>query len=264
MSQYAVVQQRFEKIDHEDLRAILVEQGKLTRPDAARTSRRAQGILWERFDEQQAEHVAAALAQRGYAVRVVPADKLPAPKRPRTVLWLDINEEGLGVPSGSTQSPFQVAWPNVFVISAGEIWEVTEKLVSKRVMYSSINRMPQYEQEVQRSGHLIHVTDLLALSDDGQCLHVRLPAHELAYDRLLGTSDIPMPLFQKYLEVLEKLVARSTAALVSPPTRRLLVERKERHEPSTSESRPELDELHFENYNRWLLQLVIFKEQEQP
>ena len=59
------------------------------------------------------------------------------------------------------------------------------------------------------------MAEIYAVSAGGQFLHVRLPSHEFNYDRVLGRLP-HAGFFEKYLAVLDLLVARSTAALVSP------------------------------------------------
>ncbi|MCH7725770.1 MAG: hypothetical protein IH991_04715 [Planctomycetes bacterium] len=260
MSLYAVVQERFEKIDPERLLTVLREQGRLTRTDAARVARSEQGILWERFQFNEAQDVVGALASHDYAARVVPAESLPKLDKPRMVRWLEIGEDALRVPWTMHQETIPVPWPCVFVISAGEVGEVTEKFVTTGVRFDANQGMIP-DREVERASRRVSVTDLIAIAEDGQYLHIRLPAKELVYDRILGPSERIQNSFQRYLAVLDELVARSSAAIVSPKTRRLLVDRKEKYEAERSAAWSSLDKMAFEKYNRWLLQLVVFSEQ---
>lgn len=259
---YAVVQERFETIDPECLIKILREQGGMTRTDAARVARREQGILWERFEFQQAERVVAALAQHDYATRVVPVENIPKLHKPHSIHWVEFGDESLGIPLGLDQQVVSVLWTSVFVVSAGEVSEVVSKLVTTNVRYDSQGEAVPTDDEIQRESRLVPVTDLISIADDGQFLHVRLAANQLAYDRILGPQT-GLTAYQKYLAVVDELVARSTFAIISPKTRRMLVERKESYSTARHADWAALDQIAFEKYNRWMLQLVMFKERQQ-
>lgn len=259
MVQFAVVQERFEKIDAECLAEILREHGGLTRTDAARVARREQGILWERFERDEAQRVVAALSAQDYATRAVPADSLPQLQKPRTVRWLEIGDDTVGVPWGIHQETISVPWPCVFVISAGDVGEVVEKIVPKSARYDPYRGRTVKEEEVQRETRSVPVTDVIAVAEDGKYVHFRLASNDLAFDRILESPPTTTS-YQKYVDVVGELIARSTSAVVSPQTRRLVVERKEKYSAPRSADWAGIDQLAFEKYNRWLLQLVVFNE----
>lgn len=264
MLSYAVVQERFETIDPEVLQSVLLEQGGLTRPDASRVARHEHGILWEHFTREQAEHVCQALRGRGVSVRCVPADQLPVLERPRTIRWLEVGEDALTIP-GPLEQTIRIDWNCVFVISSGQVGEIIDKLVPRKPSDQAYMRRatPLVHYEHHRESKRVSVTDLIAVSEENRYLHLRLPAHEMAYGRIFPTATAEVhSSFQKYVELVEQLVARSTSAVISPHTRELLETRREppSHAGRTA-SWASLDDLAFERYNRWLLQLVVFREE---
>lgn len=261
MSAFAVVQTRFEKIEPAVLRAALIESGGVLAADAGLQSRRVQGILGEQFTAEQAQQVAAQLAAQGHAVRVLPSESLPRLEKPRPVRWLTLGAEQVEIPWGHHGEMWPVLWSSVFVVSSGQIAKTKERRESvRKPRTSSRQRYPTIEEHVYQRSEYVHVTDLIAIAENGQVLNVRLPAREMAYKRILGPGPVRNS-FAKYLELLSVLVERSNEAIIPPSTRKLLVERKERYRTEEGGSRESSDELRFRAFNRWLLQLAILREQ---
>jgi hypothetical protein len=219
-------------------------------------------VLAERLSFEQAGAVCQILRSHQYAVRAVPVEKLPSPAKGRTLRWLEITDEHLGLPVGYQGDVQRVPWPCVFVISAGQVSEVKEQQVE--TVKPDYHHLPVTEVQTRRRSERVHVAELYAVSTAGEFLHVRLPAHEMNYDRTLGRRP-DAGYFEKYLEVLDQLTARSAAALVSPETLALLRERRQNYESFDGDSQELIDERQFSQYNRWLLTLVLLREeQNQP
>ena len=259
MSNYAVVQKRLEKIDPQVLQSILQEQGGMTHADAARVAYHEQGILWERFSRETAQQVANELIARDFAVRAVATASLPKLEKPRTVHWLKITDKAVQIPWTLNQDTVDIVWSSVFVICAGQVGRIIERMVEQR--------QPFHEEEgptvtdVQRQSETVWIADFIGVTESGAYAHIRLPADEMSYDRILGPTDDVKSSFQKFLTVLDALVTHSRSAIVSPQTRRLLVDRKLKPELPRSEAWASLQERELQNHKRWLLQLAIFREQ---
>ena len=264
MTEYAIVQERFEQIDPEVLRQVMVDHGGLNRIDATRLARKAQGVLWERFTMRQAQQVATELNHHDYRVRPVPAKDLVKLDKPRTVRRLEFFEDHFDIPWDLHRS-VSIPWLNVFVISAAETRELVEK---RRERPSRGTGRPTgeaayvTETEIERSSKRISVTDIVALTAVGGFAHFRLPAHELHYNRILTDAASYRP-YERYLMVLQRIGDSSKQAIVSPRTRHILVERQEPRSLAGTEDQVHVEEMNLDRYNEWLMQLVRFREDEQ-
>ena len=260
MTNYAVVQARFEKIDAEHLQSVLSEHGGLTRPDASRVANRVEGILWERFDRETAERVVAALADYGYKTRAIPVDTLPSLEKPRTIRWLQMTERGMEVPWTLDQETVFVPWTNLFVISAGEIGKHTSQVVTRRKLVHAEYEHP-LEERVESRARLERVVDVIAVDEQGAYIHLRMPEEDLVYRRILGEDQGVAAPHRKFKVFLRQLIEHASAAVVSPRTRRLLVDSKPRDTTVKDVEYASAQTAAFEHYNRWLLQLVMLNEQ---
>ncbi len=263
MTQYAVVQDKFETIPFEQLKDILIEHGGMVLADATRAARKTRGILTERLTIQQAAGVCHALQQFNYSVRALPTDKLPMLKKARQARWLEFHDDHLALPRGTTGVVEQVLWPNVFVINAGQ---VAETKVRDKYVFDSDTTEPALaaESETQKYSEYIHVAELIALPTNGHLMHIRLPAMGMNYARVLGPDLVDQGFFNKYLAMLDHLVARSSGALVSPETHELLKERKQHYHTREGDFYEAGEERKFSQYTRWLLQMVLFRESALP
>ena len=261
MTKYAVVQDKLESIEFDHLKQVLIEHGGMVHADAARAAKKLRGILSERLSINQAAAVCNALKQLNYSVRVLPADKLPELKKARVTRWLEMHDDHLAIPRGTTGVIEKVLWPNVFIINSGQVAETKER---DSFVFDTDALDPSFADDVEthKYSQFVHVTELIALSSNGGLLHVRLPAQGMNYGRVLGPDLIHQGFFDKYLTMLDRLVAQSTVALVSPETRELLKERKQNYDVREGDFYEFTEERKFVQYTRWLLQLVLFRETE--
>jgi len=259
MKQYAVIQEDFQEVGFEQLKEVLVKYGGIANADAARAARKHRGVLSERLTLEQAGRVCAALKSLGFAVRAVPAEKLPDIKKGRRACWLELKDDHLVIPHGTTGKVNNVPWQSVFVISAGQIAEAHERRIETVSYNSSHSRIPEVDHDVEKYSTLTHVTELIGIATTGRYIHARLPAQQMNYGRILGADLIKQGFFAKYLTMLDVLVARCTNALVSPETRELLSERKQRYESRQGDHHELAEERKFTHYNRWLLQLAVIR-----
>jgi hypothetical protein len=104
-----------------------------------------------------------------------------------------------------------------------------------------------------------HLAEILGLSAEGKLHNFRLHAHRL-HKQQVPQGGPAASQFEKYLLLLDDVVGHAPQAEVTPATRLILSERKE-IPPETAKKRPyDFEELSFELYNRWLLQLVMLRE----
>ena len=91
--------------------------------------------------------------------------------------------------------------------------------------------------------------------------YLRMPSNELAYGRIMGEGT-ELSRFERFLVIVEFVIAHATEAVVSPETRKILV----RREPSTlvveGEGIHVIQEEALQIYNRWLLTQAIARESE--
>lgn len=259
MNRYAVVQTKFERIDPEVLRKVLVEQGDFVPVDAARIARKVRGVLTDRLSIQQAAAVCQTLTSRGYSVQSLPVTSLAPEGKARVVRWFEMDEQEIRFPWGYRGDVNKIPWPSVFVISAGQVSEVKEHETEKANRYASSRMGILVERETQQRSERIDVTEMICVAESGAFLHVRFPYHEMNYVRVLG-EHVAGSAFERYLVMLDVLVSRSTSALISPETTRLLQERKQHYESSDGDFARLAEEKEFAAYNRWLLQLVLMSE----
>jgi hypothetical protein len=179
---------------------------------------------------------------------------------PVSVHWLQVDDGGLIVPADYYGRTETVPWPSVFVISSGLVAKSIEERKPHDVeeMHGR-RRVIVTEFKTERKTEQQHITEVLGLSADGKLLHFRLHAHRL-HKQQVPQGGPAAAVFEKYLLLLDDLVLRCQWAEVSPETRLILADRKDRP-PEVSGRRPyDFDEGSFDLYNRWLLQLVMLRE----
>ncbi|MCD0459283.1 hypothetical protein [Roseiconus lacunae] len=257
MSEFAVVQTRFETIPAELLADVLTKQGAMTHPDAMVAIRRHQGILWDHFDRPQAEAVQTTLAEQGYGVKLVRTDAIPKLGEPRNIRWFELDDEELRIPVGIHGETISVPWHNLFVISLNRVAEVTRREVSERTQMSSSSTSglsiardthPRY----QKRSKLIDVLDLICLDKDKAVHYLRLPSNELSFGRIMGEGT-NLSRFERFLVIIEYCVHHAPDAIVSPETRKVLVTRQETMLEVDGDAMHAIQEESIINRNRWLL-----------
>jgi hypothetical protein len=257
--QFAVVQAKIEPIEPAHLEQALMAGAGMPKADASRASRRHRGFLLERASERQAADVASLLTQAGYAVRAIAAQQLVDLGRPTSINWLQIAPEHLGVPLHPQKLPIRVPWSAVFVVNAGHL-STLEQDVQEIESVSSRGMVHIETKRLERSERHPAV-EIVGVSDRGQMFYARLIAPRLQGAKMPGVP-LDRPRHEQFFAVLEPLVAHSSAALISPETRKMLVERHVDRTRSAGSVQHQLDERAFTDYSRWLLQLVMFREAE--
>ena len=263
MTTFALIQTRFERIDPEDLCDALVSHGGMTHADASRSAHRDRGILGGGFSESQATAIVKELSIRGYEVGVVPANSLPHLGKPRIIHWCEFTDEALNIPEGLKGETTSIDWLSIRVINAGLVAEFeatatpeylpgTLSVVGPRD--SAEKGSPAWEQH----SHYLSVVDLIAMTETGRLIYLRLPAHELLYQRIIGDC-VGMQLFERFHKVLEQLIQRSTHAMVPPDARKMLVRRMGESHVLSSDLRHFAETHEFEQYDQWLLTMALRK-----
>ena len=257
---FAILQEDFRDIPFLVMKQILIEDGQVPATDAARMARNNRGILTEQLDAKQAAAVCQRLRQGGVPVRLMPSGDLPKLKKGRTTRWIGMQDDELLVPVGVMEETISVPYSAVFVISSAQITipanreGVGTRDRSEKSLFASPDSTP---------APLAHFTELIVYSASLGLMQLRLPAAELQFTRILGPTT-GQTRFQKYLSLLELLVEKCPAAVVSPYTETLLRERKQHYESSLGPWQEDRGERQFQQTNRWLLQLALIRETESP
>jgi len=254
---YAVVQTQFEPIPPPILQSVLEHQGELLPLDARSVANRRKGILYDQFTAAQAEAVASALNGANFHVRVMPTAELPAVPKMNILPWLMFSSAGMAFPFGLDQALKVVEWPSVFLINSSLIHLREERQV--RRIASNEPDGAIYETEVVSKP--TPVTDVIVLATDGDYMGLRIihgrtrhrDGESLANKRTSGKSA-------EYTQLLETIVSSSTDLVVSPTTQQLLVEQRNVHQMPNHESWVNFEERAFKQYTRWLLLMVLMKE----
>ena len=255
---FALLQTRHERIEPAVLQEALVAGAGFPKPDAARAAHRCRGILAERLTHKQGEGARGSLARRQIDTMLVPAEQMMKLTPPVSVHWLQVDDAGLLVPADYYGNAETVPWPNVYVISSGLIAKGIEERKPNDVTDCRPSQFVT-EYRVERHTEQQHITEVLGLSAEGNLLHFRLHAHRL-HKQQVPQGGPTVTVFEKYLLLLDDLVVRCQWAEISPETRLILAERRE-HPPEVPGRRPyDFDEVSFDLYNRWLLQLVTLRE----
>lgn len=267
---FALLQTRHERIEPAILQEALIAGAGLPKPDAVRAAHRCRGILAERLAHKQGEGARGSLARQQIETVLVPAEQMMKLTPPVSVHWLQVSDAGLIVPADYYGRSETVPWPNVFVISGGLVAksiverkphevEASRSLTSQMVVPVLGHTRTVTEFRNERRTEQQHIAEVLGLSEAGKLLHFRLHAHRLVKQQV-PQGGPTISVFEKYLLLLDDLVARCQWAEISPETRLILADRKE-HPPEVPGRRPyDFDEGSFDLYNRWLLQLVTLRE----
>ena len=263
MEAFAVIQSRFEQIPSEKLVEVLIEVGGMPHADAMRALRLTRGILGESFTRKQAEAIWKELDQSGFGVRVLAADELPALGEPRTIRWFELDQDELRIPVGIHGDTIPIPWPSVFVISCGRIADMKKELVSDwqfPTSYASesaesVDVGPRYKKR----GKLVDVCDIIAVDDDGEFRYLRLPGNEISYGRIMGEGT-ELSRFERFAVVVEYLLEHAQEAIVSPETRKLVLNRKSDSRIVEGDATGQVYEHLLHQYNRWLLTQAIARE----
>ncbi|MCA9135264.1 MAG: hypothetical protein KDB00_00860 [Planctomycetales bacterium] len=266
VTQFAVIQTRFETIELETLVGVLTRQGHITHADARRVARRSRGILWENFGKEQANTVCKQLTELGYGVRVIPSAELPDLPEPRIIRWFELKETHLNIPDGIRGETVPMEWMSIFVISVGQIANLKKKMVKDRsrlvssfdkAAFLTVSEPPTYRVQ----GNLVDVVDIVGLDQTGAIRHLRMPSNELAYSRIMGEGT-ELSRFERFLVIVEYLIAHATEAIVSPETRKILVKREPQSVVIEGDGANRIQEDALQTYNRWLLGQAITRERQ--
>ena len=262
MESFAVVQSRFETIPDEALIEVLIQCAGLTHADARRAMRRNHGILGDSFSRDQANAVQKKLTRLGFQVRVVLTDELPVLPEPRTIRWFEIDEEEMRIPEGIRGDTVPMPWKSVFVISIGQLVEVKQELVASRKSLTHFDDddfsglTPKYASK----GKLVEVLDIIGIDEEERFRYLRLPSREINYARIMGEGT-QLNRYERFMVIVDFLVAHCQEAIVSPETRKALVHRNPDQRTFEGEGHDVTLEVSFRNYNRWLLTQAIHREQ---
>lgn len=237
----ALVQTRFENIEPDVLVQVLSRLTLLPRAEVLRIARKQRGILHEHLTTQVAAKLAMELNTLNIGATSVPAHELPELSKPRTALWIEPDEAGFGVPLDHLQVLERINWLSVFAIHA-------ELLTDPQAKTDKISqRFPN--------------VDVVAIGDSGKLIHFRISQPRFAPGRMPWIAA-QQPLADKFYQLLELLIQRSTAAIISPTARRLLVERPASTHALAEHWLEEKDERTMANYLRWLVWLAMHREQQ--
>ncbi|HEX5106780.1 MAG TPA: hypothetical protein VFV87_23330 [Pirellulaceae bacterium] len=257
---YAVVQSKLERIEPAALETALVSGGGIPKPDASRSARKSRGFLAQRISKFQADGIAKQLIAAGHAVRVLPMSQLADVGKPVSVTWLRLTPEALGVPIGAQELVLDVPWSSVFVVNAGHLSVLEQK--HREIETRDFRGFPQYETQKISQSERHPAVEVIGLSAEGSLVYLRLISLRMQGTKIPGVP-LDLPRHMQFFFVLERLAALSTAAFVSPETRKMLADRKVDRSKTEGSLQFEADERAFTDYSRWLLQLVMFREAEQ-
>lgn len=256
MEPFAVIQTKFEEIPEDLLEHVLVHQGQMTRPDAAIETRVAKGILVDTLSEASANAVADELGRLGYPSQAMSLGGLASLDDPRSIRWFELSENSIGIPAGIRGDTVQMHWPSVMLLaSAFETEDAKDKNQSlqKVVFHASglVEKRTDHREKYRQKSRLVEVLDLVGVDENGRLQYVRLPRHQLAYDRILG-PEIELTRFERFIKITDFIVRHSTKALVSPETNRLLSAKAPARRQLNGASSHRILRESQERYLRWL------------
>ena len=266
VNKYTLVQTRFEQIPTETLREAIVKHSDAPRADVSRAVRTARGILWENCERKVADAIRRALADHDYGVRTIEAESIPHLPEPRFVRWMELDTEELRIPDGIHGQTRPMKWTSVFVIALGQmvVPDVSYRIDDQRFGKHSAEETMSDSQEpprYQKRSDLVDVLDVVGIDDKSQLRYLRFPSHELVYERIMGT-ETNLPKFERFLVLIEFFVEHCVEAVVSPETRKLLVNRAPTERMIVSEAAHATTERSVSQYTRWLLHKAICREQQ--
>ena len=264
MRKYTVVQTRFEHIPIDVLREAFVAYGVMPRADVSRAVRTARGLLIEQCDRNVADGIQRFLADRDFGVRTVESEDIPHLPEPRTIRWLEIDKEEFRIPEGIHGQTIPMSWKSVFVLAIAQIAvaDVTHR-IDDPTPIQPIEESPVDQHEhprYQRHSDLVDVLEVIGIDRNEQLRYLRLPSHELAYQRIMG-SGTHLPKFERFLVLVEFFVEHSDEAIVSSETRKRLVQRSPTERSLVSEAARTTTKRSTEQYMRWLLHQAVRREE---
>ena len=171
------------------------------------------------------------------------------------------------IPHGIRGETVPMPWTSVLVLSLGRVAEVSKhqlpgqpNVIASSATSSAMSIAHDVHPRYGKRSKLIEVLDLIGLDANGTAHYIRLPSNELAFGRIMGEGT-NLNRFERFLVIVEYCVHHAPDAIISPATRKALVER----EPSAIEVEGDgiqaiQDEV-IESRNRWLLYLAIHNKQ---
>lgn len=258
MELFAVVLERYERVDTAKLAFLLEANCGFARIDAKQKAAAARGIVAERIARPAAEKLQAALRNLGHSAIVQPQSQIVDNVKARRVHYLVPLPDGLEVRWGNITGHETFAWERVLVISAAVVFmEETQKVLKVTQGWSispnsALGVRPDFQTEtVNRDESRDVAMAMISLErTSGMCDHILLRATELEYKAILGTSGQPSAL-QNFALLLAMIGNLSTAALITDETAELIAA------ASTSPRLPReprfKNEDEFDLYQRWLL-----------
>ena len=260
-SDAALVQTRFETIDPVIFEQVLAQATALPRAEIMRIARRQRGILHERLPPDAAAEVVQRLTQHNVGVVAVPAASLPEISKPRNALWLEPDASGFGVPLDHRQIIERIDWLSVFAIHADLLPDpqakpdkVAASLGSGAIAEAISNTGAKLTQRFPN-------VDVVGITDAGKLVHFRIAQTRFAPRRMPWLAP-DRPLSHKFYELLRLLIEQSTAAIISPTARRMLLERPSNTHTLSEQWLEEMDERAMGTYMRWLVWLAMHREQQ--
>ncbi len=256
MSQFAVVQGRYEFTDWEMVAQILTEVLGMHPTMAKQRARRPRGFLAEKLDGDMALRLHRVCRRSGlvtYVVREGDVVTLPKPVRIHA-LW--IADDALWYRRGPTGRKSSLAWDGIVLMAAYEMVR-KESFYRWSAQYSSAGHNSELHADEYWKDYKEYVADVVGLGAGGGMVRLRLESRGLNYQEALG-ADAPDILHRKNAQddgfrlVLARIHGHSPKVSVPPETLVVLggtVEAKER-----LYELPRIEE--FEAYNRWLLQMM--------
>lgn len=253
--QFAVVQTTFDVIPTELFEQTLIAHTKWPRIDIKRLALQGQGILANRFSHGEATAVRAAFERAGFPTRIIPVTHMMSLPHARSIAWADISPIELGVPLDAHQeTATQVPWTSVFAIHAAmvaHIQETTEMVEAE----TSDWRHPAHDIRKSSYGLVCPMLGFLALSAQGQMLHVRLSLARFFLNRM-PWLDPQLSRPDQFRAVLALLIHHSTRAIVSPSAHELAKAIPRDSGERQPVSRVDRDDRAFQATMNWLLQLL--------
>lgn len=250
MTTYAVILDRYPLPDASLVGQVLVHQGGLPPPVAAKLAQRATAIVWENAPQPAASAVARSLSAQGFPARPIAQGYVPTLSTPRRVHWLALDGEHLGVPLKYNGSPESVAWNDVLVISAGAFKSETKRTVQTQTTLLNGEIVTDQRVEVDLTRNIVVDLFALPLANRSELLHLRLNSHEFNYSQSSG-GTIHEGWREKFALVVARLGLRAERALISPQTEALVAAGMLPHNSTVDPYFGSEEE--FAAYNRWLL-----------
>jgi hypothetical protein len=168
---------------------------------------------------------------------------------------------GFGVPLDHRQIIERIDWLSVFAIHADLLPDpqakpdkIVASLGSGAIAEAIKNTGAKLTQRFPN-------VDVVGITDAGKLVHFRIAQAKFAPGRMPWLAP-DRPLTDKFYELLRLLIEQSSAAIISPTTRRLLLERPSNTHTLSEHWLEEKDERAMVTYMRWLVWLAMHREQQ--